>query len=436
MSVQVIPLSNLEIRPGRRSVSRPAVRELSASIRELGLLCPISVYPVGEAFELVAGRHRVEAVKSLGWSEITAVVLDLDDVKRELAEIDENLVRSNLTAADQARQTARRKELYLKLHPETARGGLPGAPGGGKSKTAESASFASDTAAKTGASERTVRQDVQIGKSITADVFEAIEGTPLADSKTDLLALARLSEDEQREVVAEANLSDKASIRGALSQRSRAANRRAVERRLAEPFVEPADESQDYADDAPDYADQSQETYGAAPNAEHWCAACGSQYRGAACACVSTDQPWAAEGAVASAPTDVGRSSPASMSPAPGVSIAKRPAAVTTRTFSAPTLDAGDLARALLDMRTEQIVEALTENATAAQKLALASAFGSASPTVSAAPAAAGEYSLKAIKAHISARWTVTDILALERELPLLRKEIGARERAAQKAAV
>lgn len=58
----------------------------------------------------------------------------------------------------------------------------------------------------------------------------------------------------------------------------------------------------------------------------------------------------------------------------------------STRGFTAPRLDAGDLSRALLDLPTAQIVEAITENASGAQKQALREALGVGAPSV--APAA------------------------------------------------
>jgi hypothetical protein len=39
-----------------------------------------------------------------------------------LAEIDENLVRADLTPSERAAHHAKRKQLYLKLHPETQKG--------------------------------------------------------------------------------------------------------------------------------------------------------------------------------------------------------------------------------------------------------------------------------------------------------------------------
>lgn len=66
---------------------------------------------------------------------------------RRNAECDENLCGTKLTASEQAMFTAKRKEAYLRKHPETAHG--KASPG----KDADSASFpsfADDQAAKTG----------------------------------------------------------------------------------------------------------------------------------------------------------------------------------------------------------------------------------------------------------------------------------------------
>ncbi len=236
MNTTSIPLDRIDVGSGRRALSRPAVASLAASMAEVGLLAPISVYPVGAAFELIAGRHRVEAARSLGWTEIDAVLVDLEAIDREIAEIDENLVRHALTAADECRQTARRKELYLLKHPETANPNVRGGPGRGKKTSADSASvsFATDTAAGTGRSARSVQVDAQIGESIPDDVFEAIKDTPIEDSKTDLLALAKLPEADQRAVVAEADLGDKHAVRQAVAAR----------RPVPPPAPEPDDEDE------------------------------------------------------------------------------------------------------------------------------------------------------------------------------------------------
>jgi len=106
------------------------VDEIAASIRDVGLLNPISVragvHHRGttpfDAFDIVSGHHRYEAVRSLKWTTVPCRVLDLDDLHAELAEIDENLMRSdraggggesNLPAQGDIREAAPRDEATI-----------------------------------------------------------------------------------------------------------------------------------------------------------------------------------------------------------------------------------------------------------------------------------------------------------------------------------
>lgn len=190
-----------EIIVGQRKRPLRDVSELARSIAEVGLLQPIVVT---EDLRLLAGWHRLEACKRLGWETIPAMVVSLGDLQAELAEIDENLVRQELTVLERAEHLARRKEIYEALHPEVKHGGAPGKAGGGKvarPKDDTVSSFAADTAAKTGLSPRTIQRDVQIATKIAPDVRDAIRDTPLADSKRDLLALAREDPADQRRIV-------------------------------------------------------------------------------------------------------------------------------------------------------------------------------------------------------------------------------------------
>src|SRR5690606_24548282 len=134
------------------------VTELADSIREIGLLNPITVTPDNV---LIAGLHRLEACRRLGWTEIPCIVVEMADVDRELAEIDENLIRHEYHYTERAVALARRKELYEAKHPEAKHGGAPGKAGGGKvAKDETVSSFAADTAARTKVNPRTVQQDV------------------------------------------------------------------------------------------------------------------------------------------------------------------------------------------------------------------------------------------------------------------------------------
>jgi ParB family chromosome partitioning protein len=222
MNTESIHVVRVNVGARRRSVNRRKVKGLAGSIAQVGLLNPITVRATGDEYTLVAGLHRLEAAKLLGWSQIPAVIVELDDVDRMLAEIDENLIRNELSDLERGEHLAERKRLYLLKHPETA-ARVAGGKARHRSATAGSAvaeSFASDAASKTGASERTVREDVQIAESIPEDVRDALRETPVADSKTDLMGMARLTQEDQRAVVAETDLSDKGAVRRAVAARA------------------------------------------------------------------------------------------------------------------------------------------------------------------------------------------------------------------------
>lgn len=181
-----------DITIGDRKRSLGDVESLADSMKTLGQLQPVVVT---DDMRLVAGRRRIAAASKLGWDEINANVMTLDDLQREVAEIDENLVREELTVLERSRQLARRKEIYEAQHPETKNG----ATGRGRNRSADSAklSFADEAATKTSRSSRVVREEVQIAESITDEAQEIIESTDIADSKTELLNLARVPEEKQ-----------------------------------------------------------------------------------------------------------------------------------------------------------------------------------------------------------------------------------------------
>lgn len=197
------------------------VEQLKQSIAEIGLTTPICVTP---DLTLIAGAHRLAACKALGLKSIPAVILKLDDLRRELAEIDENLCRNELTVLERAEQTARRKEIYEALHPTTAHNGRwkkKSDPDSGSDTPA----FIDDTAAKTHRSRSGVAEDVQIAKSLAPDVREKLKATDVADRKTELLELARKPHDEQRAIVEKIASGDASGVRDAVRQKNAAEKR-------------------------------------------------------------------------------------------------------------------------------------------------------------------------------------------------------------------
>ena len=217
-----IALEQIRIGPRLREVDDEAVARLAESMDRIGLQYPVQVRhnfgidpDTGEydrsldegGFALVAGAHRVEAARRLGWGRIEAFVLD-DPSPDELAlvEVDENLVRSELTPLHRGRFVAKREELHKKLYP--------GARHGGDRKSAEyrekinterfgldlspSPSFVEGTADLTSLSKGTVERALRIGKHILPELQDALEGTPIARREGDLYRLAGLSEAQQQ----------------------------------------------------------------------------------------------------------------------------------------------------------------------------------------------------------------------------------------------
>ena len=185
-----------------RDVDPAQVKALAESIEEVGLINPITVYPREiirngqpvEGYGLVAGAHRLEAVKSLGWQEVPAIVVDLDDDDRIIAECDENLCGSKLTASEQAMFTATRKEAYLRKHPETAHG--KASPG----KEDNLSSFDRDQSEKTGVDPRTVRRNAERGEKVTPAALAMVKGTSL-DTGAFLDKLKKIKPDNQCDYV-------------------------------------------------------------------------------------------------------------------------------------------------------------------------------------------------------------------------------------------
>lgn len=190
-----IKISNIKINPGRREAEPKAVEELARSITAVGLMNPVTL---DQNNTLVAGLHRLEAAKLLGWTEIECTTIGMDSVQAELAEIDENIVRTKLNRQELCEQLLRRKEIYETLHPETRHGMRNGQTAKNANlATLETKSFAEDTAEKTGMSKRAVSRLLQIANNLTGDARRIVEAHNMTQDTA--LKLFRLQHDEQVE---------------------------------------------------------------------------------------------------------------------------------------------------------------------------------------------------------------------------------------------
>lgn len=195
-----LAIEKIDIRKDARAIDAATVAGLAESIASVGLINPIRVRQIGDRFEVIAGAHRLSAVRQIGHDTIEAVVVDDDDLHAELAMIDENLCRSELSPSDRAKQTARRKAIYLQLHPETSREStlkqgteLPSRQVG---ETGTAGRFTAATATVTGQSERSIQRDAERGEKVTPEVMDMVRGTKL-DTGTYLDKLKKLAPNDQ-----------------------------------------------------------------------------------------------------------------------------------------------------------------------------------------------------------------------------------------------
>jgi ParB family transcriptional regulator, chromosome partitioning protein len=117
-----IPVSRIRPNPyqPRKTFNAEELAELEASLAASGLLQPISVRRAGDAYELIAGERRLRAATNLGWTEIPALVKDLDDRSSLVMALVENLQRSDLNPIDEARGYQRLVEEFEFTHQQIA----------------------------------------------------------------------------------------------------------------------------------------------------------------------------------------------------------------------------------------------------------------------------------------------------------------------------
>ena len=96
----------------RKVFSQESLEELAQSIRQHGILQPLSVRRVGTNYELIAGERRLRAGVMAGLSEIPCIVMTMDDRESGMAALVENLQRQALDYIEQARGICRVMEQW------------------------------------------------------------------------------------------------------------------------------------------------------------------------------------------------------------------------------------------------------------------------------------------------------------------------------------
>ncbi|MHB0950227.1 MAG: ParB/RepB/Spo0J family partition protein [Gemmatimonadaceae bacterium] len=103
---QVQRIAVASIRPNpyqpRKEFRAEDLADLEASLKASGLLQPITLRKAGRGYELIAGERRFRAAFNLGWTEIPAIVREVDDTTLLTLALVENLQRADLNPLEEA----------------------------------------------------------------------------------------------------------------------------------------------------------------------------------------------------------------------------------------------------------------------------------------------------------------------------------------------
>jgi ParB family chromosome partitioning protein len=99
---RLIPVEDLDPNPDQPRQEMGDLSELTASIREKGILEPILVRPSAGRFQIVAGERRYRAAMEAGLDEVPCVIRETSDAEMMELALVENLQRKDLSAFEEA----------------------------------------------------------------------------------------------------------------------------------------------------------------------------------------------------------------------------------------------------------------------------------------------------------------------------------------------
>ena len=86
----------------RKDFADEAILKLADSIRQYGIIQPLTVRQTGDGYELISGERRLRASKELGMETVPCVIMNVNEMKSAEMSIIENLLREDLNIFEQA----------------------------------------------------------------------------------------------------------------------------------------------------------------------------------------------------------------------------------------------------------------------------------------------------------------------------------------------
>jgi ParB-like chromosome segregation protein Spo0J len=189
-----ISLADIDVGPRLRAIDEKQVQALAESMGSaIGLTTPITIRREGQRWKLVAGLHRLEAARRLGWHEIQAVIMVGSEREARLWEIAENLHRADLTVLERAEHLAE----WIRLTEAEVSTQVAPKPQGGRPESGIRAA-----ARELGIERTDAQRSIKIA-SITPGAKEAAREAGMDDNQCKLLKVAGRSPEQQVDKVVE-----------------------------------------------------------------------------------------------------------------------------------------------------------------------------------------------------------------------------------------
>ena len=121
--VVFLPARSIRPNPAQpRKVFKPeALDELADSIRQHGILQPLSVRRSGLNYELIAGERRLRAAQIAGVTDIPCIIMSMDDKESGMAAMVENLQRQDLDFIEEAMGIQRLLQVHSMSQEQAAK---------------------------------------------------------------------------------------------------------------------------------------------------------------------------------------------------------------------------------------------------------------------------------------------------------------------------
>lgn len=98
--------------PLRGDLSRESVKDLALSIKQVGIINPLTVKKKDKNYELITGHRRLVAAGVAGLTEAPCILIKVKGIKGEVIKIQENLARESINPIEWAKHLSYLKKQY------------------------------------------------------------------------------------------------------------------------------------------------------------------------------------------------------------------------------------------------------------------------------------------------------------------------------------